>query len=147
MGQLVPNIRSYILPVGLPVAVSVTGGVSAITHGAIRAFCVILATVCIGGTAVYNKSKQNQARSATEEAARARVGLAVTLTSAGQVLIRALGRVSAAKTAVDRDSALHRLIEKVVETARSQCGRDPKTSNRASFYEKRANQLVLAYFD
>lgn len=140
-----PGVRAYLAPVGLPVAVSLTGAVSGVTTGATKAFAIFLTIVCVAGTAIYNKSKQNLATNASTEAAIAREELAVGITSAGQVLIRALGRVSAAKEADKRDSAMQRLVERVVDTAKSQCGSEQQ-KNRAAFYEKRGNLLVRSYF-
>lgn len=128
------TVSPYVPLFVLPVVSVVTAAVAAVNHGAVRVYWILGTVAVTAGTALYNALKERRGRRLQADAIEAKARLATALTSSGEPLIAALGRVSAADTPAKRDSAIDVLRSRIVDVARTQCGTGTRTEIRSVFY-------------
>jgi transcriptional regulator with GAF, ATPase, and Fis domain len=131
-----------------PIVASVTALVAGANHGPIRVYWSIGAVVATAGTAILNALKERQSRVSANASVTATTELARTINRAGEPLVTALGNVTAAKTASDRQAAFDALLHLVVEVAASRCGKDARVrcNVRSVYYGLTEDRLVRKWY-
>jgi hypothetical protein len=145
-GSKVQKWRTYFRRTALvllPVVVAVMAAIAAVKHGPIRVYWSMGSFLAILATSVITVNKELNANAARNEAIRARIALAIALTTAGQPLVAALGNVTSTDRFEDARAHLLVLLNSAVSLARTEIGRLSSCSKtRAAFYCFEGDNLV-----